>query len=329
MKKMEKKRFSVTVCLLLLAITLAVSVPLAYAGTTSTGSIVVNTQAPTVAAGGVYNSGDTVNDNNTVLSVWTEYHVNWTTTDPNSLLQISNAYVTIWDSGGVTQSAADVNASHYTFLYTNSTNVWSEVGPGPSGAHIITGNCAQPSDKTQTSGQYKLAFKLDYVANYTYAAGNKSWKVSINTTDTGSNTAINTTLIFGVAFYNSISVTDTTHSWTVSSLPATNQTLTAPGDGAIDMTVTANGVWNLQAEGSADPSDGAGHSITIGHILMHLGTLASATNMTTGFANVGGETSQSAGSNLVADITLWLNVPAGQYAATYTYTLTVQVTAVS
>jgi hypothetical protein len=325
---MKQRKIGVTVCLLVLAISLAISVPLAYAGTTSSGSIVIGTVAPTVAAGSIWNSADTVNENNTVISVWVEYHINYSITDGNSLLNIANSTLQVWDSGGTTQGGADGNVTHYTFRYINSTDTWSEVGPGTGNLHIITGSCTQPSDKTQTSGTYKLAFKLDQTANYTLAAGAKSWKVAINVTDNSGNLATNTTIIFGVAFYYSINVVDTTHSWStsVATLPATNATLDSPADHNIEFTVTANGNWKVQAEGSADPNDGAGHTITIGHILMHYNTLASATNMTTGFTDVGGLTGTD-GFSQASSIQLWINVPSGTVSGTYTYTLTLQAVA--
>jgi len=292
---------------------------------TSSGSATVGNAAPTVTNPMLHNVAGTSDLNNTALTVNTEYHVNCTITDSNSLMDILNITWYVFDGSSTTYASSDANATHYTFKYLNSTDTWSEVGPGPSNAHIVTGSCSQPGTKTGTSGTYHLAFKLALTANYTTVT--TQWKVNITVYDAAAASGNVQTVMFAVNAYYLLSLTDTTHAWTGLAAGDTNKTLTTPVDGSLDMTVTSNNNFNLQCKGSGDLTSSESNTIPIGNVLIHKDTLASSINMTVTYANCPGNTGLSKSESTATTVTLWLSVPSGTPSGTYTYTLSIQAVA--
>jgi hypothetical protein len=315
---MNRKLLGVFVlCLLVLAVTLP-----AFATDnekTNVGSATVGNATPTVTNPMLHNSAGTSDLNNTNVDVNTEYHVNCTIGDANSLLDILNITWYIYENT-TRWNSADANATHYTFKYLNSTDAWTEVGPGPSNIHIVTGSCTQPGTKTGTSGEYHLAFKLALTANY---SGLKDWRINITVFDAGSLNANVETLVFGVNAYYLLTFIDTTHAWTGLVAGSDNNTLTDPAVGYIQMQCTENNDYKLQAEGSGDLTS-APNSIPLENVRFHKDTLASAINMTIAYQDIGGDTSLARGEATTQQITLWLAVPAGTPPGTYTYTLSIQ-----
>jgi hypothetical protein len=316
---MKKKMLSVFATLVL-ALAL-VTVPIVFAGDTSTGEAIVGNAAPTITTAGLYTTAS-ADANNTNIDVNVEYWANWTGGDSNTLYDIVNFTVKIWESGTSTENGSDANADHYTFMYSNSTDAWTEVGPDAGGSHLVSGDCQKPADRSVSSGVYRLAWKLATTGAYT---ATKTWKISIFVWDSGSNAASNKTVIFGVNFYSSLSIDDTSHQWAGLSPGSTNATLTTPADTNINVTVTANGLWDLQAQASAANLVSDGNTIPVGAIMIHDDTLASALNLTVAFVDIGGITGNAAGASIEKDFMLWITIPAGQASGTYTYTLQCQV----
>jgi hypothetical protein len=130
---------------------------------------------------------------------------------------------------------------------------------------------------------------------------------------------------FSINFYLSITINDGTHGWTGLSPGSSNTQLNSGGgsDGDVDVTVTSNGAFSLQAKGSGALTSGS-ETIPLGNIKIHATTLASAASLTTSYVNIGGLTSQTRGENLPKSFILWITVPNPCAAGTYTYTLYVQ-----
>jgi hypothetical protein len=315
---MKKLYGVIALCLLILALVLPALA--SDSEKTNGGSAIVGNATPTVTNPMLHNSPGTSDLNNTNVDVNTEYHVNCTIGDGNSLLDILNITYYIYDSGAVAYNAADANATHYTFLYLNSTDVWSEVGPGPSNIHIVTGSCTQPGTKTTTSGEYHLAIKLALRADYT---ATKVWKIRIDVFDLANDTASLETLVFGVNAYYLLTMIDPTHEWAGLVSPSDNNTLTTPVNN-IDLQLTANRQYQLEAKGSGDLDDGSGHTIALENVRFHKDTLADATNMTVGYLDIGGHTGIAASEATTKEVWLWISVPAGMPPGTYIYTLTIQ-----
>ena len=319
------KREILAVSLLLtLALALTASMPLALAATegSSSGTATVGNAAPSVSNPGLFDSTDSTNLNNTNLDVWVEYHVNCTVSDSNQLIDLMNVTFIIWETTYATESSADSNVNHYTFAWINSTDSWDEIGPDGSGdSHLVAASCSDPADLTATSGTWKLAFKLHKTANYT---ASKTWTVKIIAYDSAGNTGSVQTLWFGVNFYLELTVDDSSHGWSSLSPGDTDVLIDTPADGDIDVTVTANAPFTLQAKGSGNLADGSGNEIPLSNVKIHKDTLASATSLSTTYADIGGLTNLPAGESQTYSFKLWISVPSGQPSGTYTYTLYVQ-----
>jgi hypothetical protein len=327
---MNKKILSMFAICLILAIAIsAVKVDALTTGT-STGTATVGAATPTVTDSGLFDSGDTTSKDGAALTVDTEYHFNCTVGDANGLYSLLNITFYVYETGFVAWNAADHNQTHYTFMYLNSSDAYSEVGPGPSNTHLVSANCVKPT-RTGTSSAVKLAFKLAKTANYTSSA---SWKVNVTVFASNSLYANQQTITFSVSAYYEIVVADATHGWTGLSPGDNNVTLTSPAAGYITIYCTSNhyqyGV-KVQSE-SASLTDATADTISIGHILDgQIGGLVSATNLTTSYANVPGYSVVNPagdGLNTALYISLWISVPAGQPSGSYTYVLDIEIVSV-
>lgn len=318
------KKCTLLVTTILLSLLLTTGTVLAGSEGTSTGTATVISSVPEITSPELWDSGETVNKNNTALTVGTEYHMNFTITDANTLADLDNVTIRIWDSGSAkTENDTDAQVDHYSFTWVESTDVWAST---PSG-YNITANCQDPGTASSaTSYEFTLAFKLSKVAAY---ATTPDWKISIFVWDDTAtpNADSEKTLMFGVAFYSEISITDSTHTW--SSLTAgssTNVTMDSP---PLDFTVIANANWDGQAKGSGDLTKGADTIALSNARIYQSNTLTSSASLTTGYVDIGGLTAQSPptdeNSAISSSVYLWLTVPSGTPAGDYVYTLYIQI----
>jgi len=288
---------------------------------TSSGTASVGNAAPTVTNSKIWDSTETTNKNNTELTVDTQYRINCTVTDNNQLYDLENVTFIIWEDNAVDEGSSDSNFTHYRFKYINDTDTWDEIGPdGTGNSHLISGSCSDPADHTQTSGTFKLAWKLHKTGNHT---GTNSWKVKIYAYD-GSSSGSQQQIVFGVAYYVEITVDDSSHAWAGLTPGQTDVLITSPADQDIDITVTTNAKFNVQAKGSGALTSGP-NTIGLGNVTIHKDTLGSSVSLTTNYANIGGLTSQNSGQNQAKSFKLWIDVPSGTPDGDYTYTLTVKV----
>lgn len=294
---------------------------MAYAAEdSSSGTASVGNEVPVISAVTLTDTG-VVNKNGAQIDVWTEYWVKCNVADGNKLTDLNKVEFILWGPSS-TEGGADSEAAHYTFKYTQATDTWEEVGPDPTtDSHLVVGNCQDPVDQQQTSGDFRLAFKLAKIAERTATA---TWSIKIKATDDQAASDSNSSLTFGLNFYNELTVDDDTHAWAGLSPEDTDVQITSPVDGDIDVTVTSNANFNLQAKGSGALTTN-GYTIPLVNVKIHKDTLGSAVGLTTAYANIGGLTNLGAGASQVHGFKLWITVPAGQEPGDYTYTLWIQV----
>lgn len=285
---------------------------------TSDGSAAVGNVAPTVTYVAFWDSTEATNKNNTDIDAWTEYRVNCTVNDNNELYDLENVTFIIWEDTYADEGSADSNVAHYTFRYVNDTDTWDEVGPDAGDSHLVSGSCTDPADPTQTSGEYKLAFKLHKTGNYT---ATRTWDIKVLAYD-GDTSGSNQSIIFGVAFYFEISVTDGTHGWS-SLTPGQSNIIMDQPDGDLDLTATANANFDLQAKGDGALTSGS-DTIPLGNVKIHETTEGSAVALTVSYADIGDLTNEASGESQAKACILWITVPSGQPQGTYTYTLSIQ-----
>ena len=308
--------------LALIIATLLLTTNIAYAATegSSSGSAPVSNTAPVLSNLDIEDTGST-SKNGGQIDVNVEYRVDFDIADTNTLEDLTLVTIKIWGPSS-TEGGADADATHYTFTYTQTTDTWTEVGPDGGGdGHLVGGSCVDPADQSAGSGSFTLAFKLAKTGEHTDTA---TWDVKITVTDDDSNEDSDaSTITFGVNFYLELTVDDGSHGWSSLNPGATDQQITTPVDGDVDLTVTANAAYDLEAKGSGALASG-GDTIALSNVKFHENTLGSATTMTTGYQNIGGLTSEPAGASNAESFVLWLTVPNPQQDGSYTYTLYVQ-----
>ena len=322
--KMDKRIILATLALMLLMFMIA---PISFADTedtgTSDGTATVGNSAPTITNLDLCVSGSSsVND--TAIDPQTTYISNFTITDANTVADIKNVTWVIFEETAADWDSADANASHYTFKWDQDTNVFSETGPGTSDDHLVQGSCSSPASNTSSTGVVQLGFKLNAIAKYN--ATTTSWEINATLWD-AADSDTETQLFFGVNFYSELTVDDSTHGWTGLTAGNTNSTMNSP-DGDLDVTVTANAAFDVQAKGNHTHLIVYGDSsknFTIGHILIHEDTLGLAANLTTTYTDIGGLTDETAGANQAKSMVLWINVPATQATGSYIYQLQLKI----
>jgi hypothetical protein len=322
----KKIMLGAVVFCLIFAMVLSTSVANALTTGTSGGTATVGAATPTITSISLKDSADSVDENGQQLIVWTEYHYACTVGDNNGLYSLLNITFVLFESTYSTLGGADHNQTHYTFEYLNSSDAYSEVGPGPSNTHLVSANCVKPT-RSGTSSAIKLAFKLEKTANYTATA---TWKVNctVYAEATGANNANDQSITFGVNAYYEITVVDATHGWTGLSAGDNNVLITSPAAGYITTLCTSNHYhYKLQAQSEAANLVSGGNTIPIGDVTIHHDTLGSAIPLTTTYANIVGDTALTPTDNINAAVTfkLWISVPGGTPAGSYTYTLDVQI----
>jgi hypothetical protein len=329
----QTKRLLMAIVVLTFCLGLMLPQALADSSGTSTGTATVTSAVPSISSVELWNSTETGDKNNTALdSSNVEYHLNFTVADTNTMADMRNVTIKAWDNRGQAEADVDSQRYHYTWTWINSTDTWA-CGTGAS--YITTGTCADPNPAALTAGSYefRLAFKLSKVANYSNAGTYDGWQFKIYVYDAANNTGTygqgtGGRTQFGVASYLSITITDATHAW--SAAPNTNDNAIT-GDGKVDFTVIANRVWKAQVDGTQNLTKGS-DIIGLGNVTQYgSDVVGSSVPLTFSYADVTGITSQAAPTDEAAPtakgVYLWLDVPTGTPAGDYVYTLNIQVAA--
>jgi hypothetical protein len=274
---------------------------------------------------------ETVNANDTALTVNTEYHLNFTVSDANTMADLKNVTIIAWDNRGQLVTDADSERYHYTWTYVNTTDAWA---CPLSANYIITENYSDPNPAALTAGsfEFRLAFKLSKVANYSNTS-HDGWQFNITVFDAALNqgtygVGMGGRTQFGVASYLAITITDVTHSWSAAPNTADNA---LTGDGHVDFTSLTNRVWKAQVYGSTNLTKG-GDIIGLYNVTQYgSNDVGSSVPLTFSYADVTGITSQAAptaeASPTAVGVWLWLDIPTGTPAGDYVYTLNIQIAA--
>ena len=214
---------------------------------TSEGSAEIGNDVPSISNPSLTDTS-VVNKDGAQIDVDVEYWVKVTVTDNNKLTDLDNVTYIIWGPSS-TEGGADSETNHYTFSYTQATDTWNEEGPGSADEHLVMGNCQDPADQQQTSGDFRLAFKLNKIAEHT---DTNTWTIKVIAYDDQEASDSDSSLDFGVNFYCEITVDDGTHGWSGLSPNDSDILITSPGDGDIDCIITANANFDMEAKGDDD-----------------------------------------------------------------------------
>jgi hypothetical protein len=288
----------------------------------STGTAHVGSIPPTISQPILWNEAETVLKNGTALAVDTPYCAHFTVIDTNGLASINYITYKIWDSTVSSENASDAESNHYTFTWTESTDTWTS---SPAGFVHPADSETPGIGSTLTTFEYGIEFDLSKVAKNTIA--NSDWKIKITVVDDSADAISNSELMFGVALYREIVVSDVTHGWANLSPGDTDHQIDIPGNRKIDFIVVSNDNWLIQAKGSGALTSGA-NTIPLSNVKINKDTLGSATSLTTSYANVVGLTNNSPPTNEIgtaSNCTLWITVPLGTPTGDYTYTLNLQI----
>jgi len=332
MKQTRKLLAAIAVLIFCLGLTMPTA--LANSSGTSTGTATVTSTAPTISSVELWNMIETVDANDSALTVNTEYHLNFTVSDANTMADIKNVTIIAWDNRSQVVTDADSQRYHYTWTWVNLTDVWA---CPLSANYIVTENYSDPNPAALGEGSYefRLAFKLSKVANYSNGVTYDGWQFNIAVFDAALNqgtygVGTGGRTQFGVASYLEISITDVTHSW--SAAPnTTNNVVSAGGDGKVDFTALTNRVWKAQVEGTQNLTKGD-DLIGLDNVTQYgSNVVGSSVPLTFEYADVTGITAQAApadeASPTAVGVWLWLDIPTGTPAGNYVYTLNIQVVA--
>lgn len=313
---MKKNKLATIFIVILLALALT-PVNAATSGDSS-GEADVDNASPVISNVDLEDT-ESASQDGSQIDVNTEYRVDFDIADDNTLEDLDTVTITIWGPSS-SEGGADSESDHYTFTYTQDTDTWAETGPDGGDSHLVSGSCVDPADQTAGSGSFTLAFKLAKIAERTDTA---TWTIKIAVTDDSAASDSDSTLSFGLNFYLELTVDDGSHSWSGLSPGDTDTQIDDPVDNDIDLTVTANAAFDLQAKSDGDLSSN-GDTIPDENVKIHKDTVGSAVGLTTSYADIGGLTAQEAGSSLSKYFSLWITVPNPQQDGTYTYTLLIQ-----
>jgi len=322
---MNIKRSLVLVTVALLLSGLVTVTALADSSGESEGTVTVSSAVPSLDNIQLTDLAS-ADKNDTALNVNQEYWLIWNVTDANTMEELDNCTVYIYDDRSANPGDSDAEREHFTYTWVESTDTWA----CPVGASFLVGaNCTDPgTDGTETEYEFRLAFILSKVANYSNGGSPYDWKAQINVYDDAANSDTEDQIQHGVASYFEISITDTTHSFG-SLAPGTsdNEVQSEP----IDFTVIANTQWKAQVQSNASTLiDGSGHNFNIGNITVYgSDTVGSSVALTTTYADLGALTDQSPpsaeGSPSSVGVYAWIDIPAAQFSAVYQYKLQIQV----
>ncbi len=326
-----------TFTILLFAAMLIVGTVYADTSGTSVGTATITSVAPTISSVELWNLAEDTDKNNTALdSNNIEYHLNFTVSTASTMTNLKNATIKAWDNRGQAEIDADSQRYHYTWTWVESTDTWN---CPLSANYIATANCSDPgTGSALTTYEFRLAFKLSKVANYSNGGSYDGWQFKIYVYDDAANTATygqgtGGRTQFGVASYLGVTITDTTHAWTADSNTADNA-VSAGGDGKVDFTVVANRVWKARVESNQSALQGqgaiAGQYIVIANVTQYgSDAVGSSIPLTTEYADVTGITSVAAPADEASPtqkgVYLWLDVPDATQPGVYSYELSILV----
>jgi hypothetical protein len=260
-------------------------------GTAWDGTIPVANTAPTNDAC----------DSTATFTVNVDAWVNMTVSDANLVADLFTVDIQVNTTG---------DAETFTLRWTQATNVFSEVSDS-SGICTLSASSVRANIDTDTD---KIAFKFKFTSG---KAGNCDVKAT--TTDDASAADTDTyTNEFSLAFYTELTVVTTTHSWSIT--PGQSDILIT--EGTINITVTANANFNVQAKGSGALTYGS-YSIALSNVKMNY--TGAAISLTTEYQNIPGLTNQTLGTSIAVKFKLWLTAPVGLPEGNYVYTLTIQI----
>lgn len=171
------------------------------------------------------------------VDVATYFFINASVSDSNTLNDIVNITYYIYNSNDSSWDGIDGITKHYTITYINSTDTFTS---NPSG-YVDSGGSIVPSDKTQVTGDYKARFKFSTVAHY---VGNY-WYVRVEVKD-GESSANLTSNAFQVNVYFSVDIDVGSFSFGSITVPSTNNPITTPSSGYLNITGIANYNYTLQ-----------------------------------------------------------------------------------
>jgi hypothetical protein len=202
-----------------------------------------------------------------------------------------NCYV-LWAANGTAISGFIFSTDNGSAAYTNQT--WSSSMTGGWGNYTFTLNVT-----VGTAVHWK-----EYCNN------------TANDWNTTSVQTITTTL------YQSISITTSTHTWTIS--PGQNNVTINENSGKIAFTVTSNAAFDVGAKADGDLTY-AGYSISLTNTNMSATTWSAAIPLTTSYQTVPGLSNVGSGTGLSENVYLWLSCPTNKPAGAYTETITFEI----
>ncbi len=205
----------------------------------------------------------------------------------------------------------------FTLRWTQSSNTFSEVSD-PDGIVTLDVSGSQRVNIDSDTDRIEFKFKISAAAQKGFA--------SVQATvidDADAQDQDNYADEFSINFYLEITIIDSSHGWTSIAPGATDVLINSPGDGDIDLTITANADFSLQAKGSGALTAG-GESIPLANVKVHATTLGSAIALTISYVNIPGLTSQTRGVGVSKSFKLWISVPSPNENGDFVYTLSVQ-----
>lgn len=277
------------------------------------GSLDVQNISPEVIGVWIETTAGVAEDN---LDCWVYYDFIIQVRDNNKLTDLENIVLTIYENSS-TKGAADSERSHYTFMYAQDTNTWSEIGPDGTSPydHIDTANCVQATE-TNTEDNYEFRIRVGKQAKPTMDS--EYWIVWWDVTDDSDATASDNTDNFNVKKYIEISLDHENIYWTSI---APGQSDQACDNNPITATVYSNGAWEMKLKASSNWSYN-GETIDISNTkYWHTDAVASASTVSTSYPGTTISDWQNiAYTTTSKQIYLWQTVPGGQAVGTYTTT---------
>ena len=235
--------------------------------------------------------------------------VNMTVSDGDGINDLKTVEIQITTSDSKT----------FTLRWTQSSNLFSEISD-PSGICTLDVSGSIRVNIDFDTDKIAFLFKIGPAAQKGACSVQATTKDDLDATDQD-----NYPSEFSINFYIEITVNDAIHGWTGLHAGDSDILVNSGGgsDGDIDLTITANGQFTLQAKGSGALSSD-GDTIPLGNVKIHATTLESATSLKTTYENIGGLTNEARGVDLAKSFKLWITVPDPQPYGTYTYTLYVR-----
>ncbi|AGK62018.1 hypothetical protein Asulf_02058 [Archaeoglobus sulfaticallidus PM70-1] len=281
---------------------------------------------------------DELTDANNQMTPQTEYTIKIEALDNNGYSDIENITVYIYydaDGSGDDEPSSDNPQTQATYRWTGS--VWTFVGPIWSTWGIDASESRGPVDTTYTTGTWYLHFIPGKVATESDSTVAK-WIIKVVVVDNSSASDSLKDIDNEMLWYGEISILDTSFSFGAVALGSSDNPITEPVDGKIDVVTVCNVEHKIQAKTDAQWSSG-GYTVNVsttsenpgpGEIALENNAKNNentASLVTTAFTTVKGLESLSATdeSGLASGIYVWLSVgtelPAKTYQGTYYVTI--------